>query len=381
MKRMVACFLCLMLAGVAASGEKEVTFTSSYDGSRQPAAVYIPESYRETDGQTRPLLVVAHYMSGNRLTAGKSGYYEECEKRGWLLICPELHGNRTAGATSLAAIPAQHDIVDAVAFMKQHYTVDETRVYLVGRSMGGMLALVAAAKYPDSFAAVVAGQSITDLARWTRENSSLRPLVEAECGGFSAETVFEYRRRSAQEYARNLAYVPLILWHGTGDKTVLPDHSERLAEEVRKYNRYLGPVCWLIGAGHNGQNYTPAWECDRLQYYQNTADGRNGAGRNHDALSLVTDEAKEIFWLEIVPANKGAFAGVTVSLEADPLVMKAENSAVISIDLDKARPAVVPSRYDICSDTPVCVRLKRRQKVLAEVTITGRAQGSFPRWQ
>ena len=76
-------------------------------------------------------------------------------KHGGLLV---VFGRRRVGKTRLLrqwlqahnglysqAIEAQRDVIDAIEYMQLHYRVDRARIYLVGRSMGGMLAEVMAA--------------------------------------------------------------------------------------------------------------------------------------------------------------------------------------------------------------------------------------------
>jgi poly(3-hydroxybutyrate) depolymerase len=165
-KIFISIVLCLLPTPICLAGEIEFTYQNTFDHTTQKAAAFVPDVCKS--GNNYPLLVVAHYMGGSRHTAREMGFYSECEARGWLLVCPELHGRRTDGSTSLVALEAQHDILDSIAFIKQKFQIDPSRIYLDGRSMGGALAAVMAAKYPDLFAAVVAGQGIYDLELWSR---------------------------------------------------------------------------------------------------------------------------------------------------------------------------------------------------------------------
>ncbi|HOJ39269.1 MAG TPA: prolyl oligopeptidase family serine peptidase [bacterium] len=325
-----ACFLIITGRLFAQAGEQEFSFTSSYDGSRQLACAYIPQNYQ---GHPAPLLVVAHYMNGNRYTARASNYYQECDRRNWLLVCPELHGKKTDGKTSFAALPAQHDLLDAITWMKANYRVDTSRIYLTGRSMGGLLAALMAAKHPHLFAAVVAGQAISDLKLWVRENPHLGVSVEKECGPLTPENEFEYARRSPINYAPNFRYVPLILWHGTEDRVVSPSHSLSLAEAIRKIWAFQENIFWMVGGGHNATNFPAAWVCDRLQYYQNTSDVKTAAGtRFYEELNFVTDEAGSFFWIKVEPATGEDFVRVRARLDKEKLLLETNKAAGIEVD-------------------------------------------------
>ncbi len=332
---------CALTLTCAVAGELELEFTSSFDQSKQKAAAYVPDR-QPPAGKKMPLLVVAHYMGGDRFTARAQGYYQECEKRQWLLVSPELHGNKTPGQFSCAALPAQHDILDSIEYMKNNYPVDEGRIFIAGRSMGGMMTALMMAKHPDLFAAGVAGQGVSNLETMVSTPDIMKNIV-AECG-LAAENLFEYRRRSAINYASNLQYAPLIMWHGTNDTWVPPTQSEQLFNAVAKYNRFQEPVHYLTGACHCDDNYPPAWICDRLQYYHNKAEaGLNVDTRFYPDLELVTDEAQRIFWLRLEPADKNKFARIRATIKDDGLLaVKAENLAGVAVDLDS-----IPKSYPI----------------------------------
>ena len=68
--RLVAFWLAIWLVAGSHASEIEITFTSSYDQSEQKALAFVPT----VDGEEkRPLLVIAHFYSGNRGTANGQG--------------------------------------------------------------------------------------------------------------------------------------------------------------------------------------------------------------------------------------------------------------------------------------------------------------------
>lgn len=361
-------FAILIMPTLFAGKEIEFTFKSSYDKSPQLAVAYIPES---TKPENKPLLVIAHYWGGNRFTAKKSGYYTECDKRNWLLVCPELHGHNTRGKTSLAALEAQHDIIDAINYMKNNYKIDNTRIYLAGRSMGGMLAEVMAAKYPDVFAGVMAGQAISDLKRWIEESPRFKNGVEKECGKFGPKTEFEYSRRSTVNYARNLQYVPLLMWHGTNDTWVSPEQSERLWTRMQKFDKFILPVFWLQNAGHCAANYSPEWICEQLSVYQNICEsGLKVPTRFYPGLSLITDEAKAFFWLNITPNHKDQFATVDAEIVKDTLKIKTTNVSKLVVLLDQIPTQTIFKSIKIKSDGRLCFQIRKADAIVFDEILT-----------
>ena len=374
MTQIRAAAVLLVLSGMAVSASRsaaeivEFTYTNSYDGTEQKAVAYVPEVCKE--GQSSPLIAVAH--AGNGTRHSPSYYYAECEARGWLYVCPDLHGPRIDGRWCFAAMEAQHDMVDAVQYMRDHYRVDPARIYIAGRSMGGAVAAVTAAKYPDLFAAAVGGQGVYDM-RSTKAKGRLKAMG----GPYTPERRFAYERYSAVSFARNFRYVPLILWHGTNDSVVRPEQSEQMVTAIRRYHRFQPDVHWLLAAPYNPINFPPAWIFDQLEHYQNF-DDMNQVPRFFTELDLVTDEAKGIFWLHITPARSDAFAQVRASVNDDVLSIRSTGAAQVKVDLTNMPSWLTLSKYDIRSVQPLRVIVVKDGKTVLSADIEGAETGPLP---
>ena len=363
--------LSAMSAGSSRSAAEvvEFTYTNSYDGTEQKAVAYVPEVCKQRESS--PLIAVAHPGGGDRHSP--SYYYAECEARGWLYVCPDLHGPDIDGRSCYAVLEAQHDMVDAVQYMREHYGVDPARIYIAGRSMGGSVAAVTAAKYPDLFAAAMGGQGIYDM----RSRNAGRGY-EALGGPYTPERRFVYERYSAVSFARNFRYVPLILWHGTNDAVVRPEQSERMVSAIRQHHRFQPDVHWLLAAPHSPINFPPAWILDQLEHYQNVDDA-NEVPRFFLELDLVTDEAKSFFWLHITPARSDAFAQVRASVKDDVLSIRSIEAAQVKVDLTNMPPWVTLSRYDIRSSRPLQVTVVENGRTLFSADIHGARAGPLPK--
>jgi len=272
----------------------DFTFTSSYDGTPQQAVLQLPPDY---SGDPLPLVIALHGMNSDRWVA-LSLYGAEVWKRGWLLVAPEMHGERPAdppGRWALASRASQRDIMDALAYVDANYGVDRDRVYLVGRSMGGMIVATTAAKYPDIFAAALDDAGITDLEDWYWELEPWYPwhqqFVAYECGGTPTEAPFEYERRSSMFMAGNLVSLPLALVHGETDYLVRVHHAQDLYEAVRDRGGELVEL-YLHEGGHGGsKEYGADWQVDWLAgHVRGASPGR---------LDIRSDESKSYFWLGI----------------------------------------------------------------------------------
>ena len=89
-------------------------------------------------------------------------------------------------------------IINILEWVKKHHNVDETRVYVLGMSLGGFGSIDLAAQYPDKIAAAM-----------------------AFCGGGN------------QKSYKGLTKVPLWIIHGTADNIVNVKESDRVVEAMK----------------------------------------------------------------------------------------------------------------------------------------------------
>ena len=176
MKKIILLLICLAVAAGAAEVRKSapkksakkkivpagivVDYESSYDKKLQKAMVFYAKSK-----EPRPLVVGLHTWSCNYLQTG--GYFGLAKKYDVHLIAPDFRGSNTVGnPLSMGSDAAVADIVSAVEWMKKQVKVDPERIYIVGGSGGGYMALLMAGRHPEIWAGVSAWCPISDLKKW-----------------------------------------------------------------------------------------------------------------------------------------------------------------------------------------------------------------------
>jgi len=174
-------------------GVQVITVRNTIDGVAEPVW-FLPNPSSEP----APLLVHLHSWSAR---LGEAALARDCTKRGWAFISPNFRGpnNRPEACGSRLAI---QDVLDAVAYARNATKIDPRRIYLVGGSGGGHMALMMAQAAPDLWAGVSSWVPITDLAAWhafsKQKGSRYHQMMEQACGGppGTPATEAEYRARS-----------------------------------------------------------------------------------------------------------------------------------------------------------------------------------------
>ena len=319
---------------------QEVQVPSSVDGKPQPLVVGVPTG--NAAGTPIPLLVGLHTWS-SEYRQMVDEYGAQAARRQWLLVCPHFRGpnlaTNPAAREAGGSILAQHDIIDAISYMKDHFPVDARRIYLVGASGGGHMTCLMACKYPDVFAACTAWCPITDLRDWHAQGNSYAPHVEAVCGGtpgHSAEVDFEYLRRSPRTFLTNAAHCNLFIGHGDKDNIIWPEQSWKSFRVLKDLPAHR-VLFHSWSGGHEAK----------------TTEGLDWAAQNTlpskppDRLDIVTDEAKAYFWLWLEPAGPLTLGRCTAILEGAgklaggagtpaqrTLQLSAQDVGMLRVDLD-----------------------------------------------
>ncbi|MBM3494320.1 MAG: prolyl oligopeptidase, partial [Armatimonadetes bacterium] len=201
--RSAAAALVVVVAGACAlppaapmAGRRLIEVPSSLDGTKQPSYLIVPPLTR---GKRVPLCVSLHTWQGDH-TQRNMEMEAAAARRGWIYLFPNFRGpnDRPEACGSEAA---RRDILDAIAWVARRYPVDTARIYLVGVSGGGHMAMLMAGRHPERFAAISAWVGISDLAAWhaTHAKGQYGAMLRRVCGGppgANADVDRQYRERS-----------------------------------------------------------------------------------------------------------------------------------------------------------------------------------------
>ena len=204
-------------------GDIHWAYRSKVDDTLQPYRFFIPSSYDSS--KQWPLVVALHGMGGDE-NSFFNGYDEGAikrlaESRGYLVVCPK---GRQPASMYLAA--AEKDVIDVIAEMKREFSIDETRIYLTGHSMGGYGTWSIAVNHPDLFAA-------------------LAPFA----GGGMPQVIVKLR---------TIAHIPWIVVHGDADPTVPVGESRRMVKAGQDLGIEIKYI--EVPGGNHGNIVVPAFK-------------------------------------------------------------------------------------------------------------------------
>ncbi|MEO7155984.1 MAG: alpha/beta fold hydrolase [Vicinamibacterales bacterium] len=192
------------------TGDFERHYLLSGANEIMPYRVYVPTGY--TASKATPLVIALHGLGGN-----EDGFFDSysqlppklSEEHGFLLASPlgfrrdGFYGSSIMGATDAASRRrgeySEKDVMEVLRLMKTAYNVDESRIYLMGHSMGAIGTWAIGSKYPDIWAALVAFSGV-----------------------------------GASSLADNMKAIPHFIVHGDADNTVNVSGSRNMAAALNK---------------------------------------------------------------------------------------------------------------------------------------------------
>lgn len=174
-----------------------------------------------------PALILLHGFAGHAQTM--AGLARAAAANGYVALALSLRGWLGSEGENDQGLRQPLDVLAAIDWLGSRPLVDRERLALVGASMGGQVALLAAAHKPP-IKAVAAFYAPSDLARWREANPFVRDYLDDLCGpeGLPVRSPI---LRVAQIDA------PVLLVHGDADENVPVDQSTAMAEALQAHGK------------------------------------------------------------------------------------------------------------------------------------------------
>ena len=199
--------------------------------------------------------------------SGSAGFAPLLLSGGYSVLAPDSRAHGESGGSLVTyGLLEKYDLLDWATRLRE---MGCTRLYALGESLGGAVALQASSVQPV-FRAIVAECSYSDLRTIARERVEqmfgLPRVIGAPASSALVGSGLIYARlrygldlgQVSPESAIARTSTPILLIHGVDDWRTPPSHSEALARANPR------AALWLVPrAGH-----TAAWSADPVQFEQ-----------------------------------------------------------------------------------------------------------------
>jgi len=186
-----------------------------------------------------PAVILLHGFAGH--AQKMAGLARAAAASGYVALALSLRGWLGSEGESDQGLRQPLDVLAAIDWLAKRPMVDSRRIALVGASMGGQVALLAAAHRPP-IRAVASFFAPTDLVRWREANPYVRDYLDDLCGP-EGLPVRSPLLRTAQIEA------PVLLIHGDADENVPVAQSLDMAEALRRHGKDVETLV-IAGATH-----------------------------------------------------------------------------------------------------------------------------------
>lgn len=203
-----------------------------------------------------PLVVLPHGGVHADFTTYHTHIIRELMAMGYVVVAPDYRGSTGYGEGFWRLIDYGGREVDDVQAARDWAIenfdfVDPNRVGMVGWSHGGLIALLAANRFPNAYACVFAGVPVSDLiARLGYHDEDYRRLFSApyHVGKTVREDISEYKRRSPVWNIENIR-APLLIHSSTNDEDVNVLEVEHLVQALKAAGKRFEYKIWEDAPG------------------------------------------------------------------------------------------------------------------------------------
>lgn len=209
-------------------------------------------------------MVICHGAGSRKENHGD--FARLCAASGWLALSFDQRGH--GPGEDVMSADAVGDVGRMVAMLAVNEPIDEARVCARGSSMGGWMAIHAAARSPRIAAAIgICPADEETLRRGLREE---RLEMRVDAGAFDAFL----SEHDIREAAVEMGAKPLILLHAMGDERV----PYRVSEEIYERKRDPRKLVIMPGGHHRSVQHDPELQGMALRWIERAFEGRARSG-------------------------------------------------------------------------------------------------------
>jgi dienelactone hydrolase len=290
-------------------------YRSRVDGSVQPYAVFVPESY--DPAKPIRLDVVLH---GRGATLNEVSFIAQHEgPRPPSPDTPHMQLHVFGRTNNAYRWAGETDVFEALENVRARYNIDADRIVLRGFSMGGAGAWHLGLHYPDMWAAVESGAGFTETRRYARL-ADVPPHVE--------NTLRIY---DAADWALNAWNVPMVGYGGEDDPQL--QASLNIRERIAAEGLNLADMRMLFLVGpKTGHRWHPESLAESNRFLDEAA-SRGRRAPDHIRFVTYTTRYNRCHWITVEALeNHFERAEVEARREGGRVVVTTKNVARLKVD-------------------------------------------------
>lgn len=306
-------------------GSRVYGYWSRVDGSSQPYALTLPNSFTPDGSNRWPLHVVLHGRAGTMNEVNFISRHEgkpAPDSQDWIQL--DVFG-RTNNAYRWSG---ETDVFEAVDDVKRRFRIDDRRVTLHGFSMGGAGAWHLGLHYPDQWSSVGPGAGFVDFYGYQKQTEQLPAYQHATLGIYDAV-----------DYALNAFNVPVCTYGGELDAQLLA--STTMVDAAKQLDV---PIKLLVGPGM-GHKFHPESLKQFMEFHlEASRTGRPSfPGSKHIRFTTRTLKYNKCEWLTIEEMLK-PYVPTTVDARINDdgdVEVSTRNVSVLQIARETASQAII----------------------------------------
>lgn len=231
-----------MLSSVAIAEKKKISYEAR-DGLEINGYLTLPVD--SVTGQQHPTIILPHggpIANDNH----KFDYWVQFfANRGYAVLQMNYRGSSGYGLEFMRSglkswgLSMQNDVEDGARWAIAEGYANPNKMCIVGGSYGGYAALMGAVKTPDLYKCAISVAGVSDIAAYVKSFDGFRNYeqVKKQVGSDFAEL-----KKRSPYYSVEKINVPILLIHGTKDRSVTVRQSQKMYKKLRKENK---PVTYL----------------------------------------------------------------------------------------------------------------------------------------
>ncbi|MEP9358632.1 S9 family peptidase [Sphingomonas sp. KR3-1] len=197
------------------------------------------------DAKGLPLIVMPHGGPFARDSWGYDAWVQYLASKGYAVLQPNYRGSTGFGKAFVDkgvgqfGRGMQDDVDDGVKWLAARGTVDAKRVCIMGASYGGYAAMLAAVRNPEIYRCAISFAGLSDVAaqlRYDRKSFAASRYYRNWRDKVRGDKDFELDTISPLKMAEKMT-VPILIAHGTKDRTVPVAQSQNLHDALLKLKR------------------------------------------------------------------------------------------------------------------------------------------------